>query len=70
MIYIEDCLSIGEDMFAKIGRAMHTFLSLFRFMSVQDVKKYWELKGFFVSLRRSLEDWLYNVKLDKLKPSR
>uniref|UniRef100_A0A8C7SMK3 Cyclic nucleotide-binding domain-containing protein n=1 Tax=Oncorhynchus mykiss TaxID=8022 RepID=A0A8C7SMK3_ONCMY len=39
-------------------------------MSVQDVKKYWELKGFFVSLRRSLEDWLYNVKLDKLKPSR
>uniref|UniRef100_A0A8C7SL15 Cation/H+ exchanger domain-containing protein n=1 Tax=Oncorhynchus mykiss TaxID=8022 RepID=A0A8C7SL15_ONCMY len=41
-----------------------------KFMSVQDVKKYWELKGFFVSLRRSLEDWLYNVKLDKLKPSR
>lgn len=70
MIYIEDCLNIGEERFAKIGRAMHMFLSLFRFMSVQDVKKYWELKGVFVSLRRSLEDWLYNVKLDKLKPSR
>ncbi|CAB1323366.1 unnamed protein product, partial [Coregonus sp. 'balchen'] len=41
-----------------------------KFMSVLDVKKYWELKGVFVSLRRRLEDWLYDVKLDKLKPSR
>ncbi|XP_019895943.1 sodium/hydrogen exchanger 10-like isoform X2 [Esox lucius] len=40
-----------------------------KFMNVQDVKKYWELKGFFVSLRNKLEDWLYNVKSDKLKPS-
>ncbi|KAM6973381.1 sperm-specific sodium:proton exchanger-like [Aplochiton taeniatus] len=40
------------------------------FMSVQDIKKYWRLKGFFVSLKRKLEDWLYDVKVDKLKPSR
>uniref|UniRef100_W5M3J2 Solute carrier family 9 member C1 n=1 Tax=Lepisosteus oculatus TaxID=7918 RepID=W5M3J2_LEPOC len=41
-----------------------------KFMTMQDVKKFWELKGFFVCLRRRLEDWMYNVKVDKLKPSK
>ncbi|XP_041965553.1 sodium/hydrogen exchanger 10-like isoform X1 [Alosa sapidissima] len=41
-----------------------------KFITVQDVKKYWEMKGFFVILLRKLEDWLYNVKAEKLKPSR
>ncbi|MGH0144912.1 UNVERIFIED_CONTAM: hypothetical protein FKN15_019345 [Acipenser sinensis] len=41
-----------------------------KFMTVKDVKKYWELKGVFVLLRRKLEDWMYDVKVDKLKPSK
>ncbi|MGH0136878.1 UNVERIFIED_CONTAM: hypothetical protein FKN15_009590 [Acipenser sinensis] len=41
-----------------------------KFMTVKDVKKYWELKGVFVFLRRKLEDWMYDVKVDKLKPSK
>ncbi|XP_063053024.1 sodium/hydrogen exchanger 10-like [Engraulis encrasicolus] len=41
-----------------------------KFITVQDVKKYWELKGVFVIILKKLEDWLYNVKVDKLKPSR
>ncbi|KAJ7997849.1 hypothetical protein DPEC_G00216430 [Dallia pectoralis] len=52
-------ISLAENMTDRKGK----------FMNVQDVKKYWELKGFFVSLRNRLEDCLYNVKTDKLKPS-
>ena len=48
----------------------YTNATFFRFMTVQDVKKYWDLKGFFVILLRKLEDWLYNVQVDKLKPPR
>ncbi|XP_062306835.1 sodium/hydrogen exchanger 10-like isoform X2 [Osmerus eperlanus] len=40
-----------------------------KFMGVQDIQKYWELKGVFVTLKMRLEDWLYN-KVDKLKPPR
>lgn len=39
-------------------------------MKVQDVKRYWEMKGCFVYLRRKMEDWLYDVKVDKLKAPR
>ncbi|XP_036423821.1 sodium/hydrogen exchanger 10-like [Colossoma macropomum] len=41
-----------------------------KFMTVQDIKKYWEPKGFLIALQKKLEDWLYNVNIEKLSPSR
>ncbi|XP_032894450.1 sodium/hydrogen exchanger 10-like [Amblyraja radiata] len=41
-----------------------------RFMTVIDVKKQWEAKGIVVAIRQKLEDWMYNVKVDKYKPSK
>ncbi|XP_041052584.1 sodium/hydrogen exchanger 10-like [Carcharodon carcharias] len=41
-----------------------------RFMTVIDVKKEWEIRGIFVTIRKKLEDWMYNVKVDKYKPSK
>ncbi|XP_060694438.1 sodium/hydrogen exchanger 10-like [Hemiscyllium ocellatum] len=41
-----------------------------RFMTVVDVKKEWEIGGIFVIIRKKLEDWMYNVKGDKYKPSK
>ncbi|KAL6480686.1 hypothetical protein MHYP_G00117190 [Metynnis hypsauchen] len=41
-----------------------------KFMTVQDIKKYWEPQGFFVALQKKLEDWLYNVNIHKLSPPR
>uniref|UniRef100_UPI00398F830F sperm-specific sodium:proton exchanger-like isoform X2 n=1 Tax=Pristiophorus japonicus TaxID=55135 RepID=UPI00398F830F len=39
-----------------------------RFMTVIDVKKQWEIRGIFVIVRKKLEDWMYNIKVDKYKP--
>eukprot|EP00062_Callorhinchus_milii_P003526 gi/632941740/ref/XP_007886027.1/ PREDICTED: sodium/hydrogen exchanger 10-like [Callorhinchus milii] len=41
-----------------------------RFMTVLDVKKHWEIKGLFFNVRQKLEDWVYNVKVEKYKPSK
>ncbi|XP_075422849.1 sperm-specific sodium:proton exchanger-like isoform X3 [Ascaphus truei] len=38
-----------------------------KFMDIQEVKQYWEAKGFCVFIRRQLEDWVYNVKIEKIK---
>ncbi|XP_053137398.1 sodium/hydrogen exchanger 10-like isoform X2 [Hemicordylus capensis] len=41
-----------------------------KFMNIHEVKTYWESKGFLVTLKKWLTDWVYNVKEEKSKPSR
>ncbi|XP_069757312.1 sperm-specific sodium:proton exchanger-like isoform X4 [Narcine bancroftii] len=41
-----------------------------RFMTVVDVKQQWEAKGIYATIKKKLEDWVYNVKVDKYKPSK
>ncbi|KAI4889848.1 hypothetical protein NFI96_010474 [Prochilodus magdalenae] len=37
-----------------------------KFMAVEDIKKYWQLRGLFVALKKKLEDSLYNIKVVKM----
>ncbi|XP_014349995.1 sperm-specific sodium:proton exchanger-like isoform X2 [Latimeria chalumnae] len=41
-----------------------------QFLTIAELKKFLEIEGFLVSFKRVLEDLMYNVKTEKLKPSK
>nr|XP_033816260.1 sodium/hydrogen exchanger 10-like [Geotrypetes seraphini] len=40
-----------------------------RFMDIKDVRQYWEVNRFFVSLRQYLENWMHSIKTQTIKSS-